>query len=482
MLIFLLLVSALLLVVGGIAWRRRRKSAELHGQDSAQLEMLHKIDRTILTNLPLAAAMQEIVTIIDEHSGTDGAAIRSVDQRTGDLTVLAVSPSLQTKDEDGQLLDLAVLKDRIVTPTQVMSCQSLTGHAINERRVITGKKLRDFECPLLDPEEADHWQQALQIGAIVVYPIVVEDTLSGAITFYFSRPLGSITTKDHTLMQMLADEVGVALVNTHLLSQLEDMNHRLEEANVHLQALDASKDEVISITSHQLRSPLTAVKGYLSMLVDGDFGKLAAKQSAVITQVEQSTSEVINVLNDMLSVSKINAEHFELTKTATNLEDLVMDVCTELKPLAQEKSLHLHVKLPTHPIGVVYLDPLRIRQVLVNFIDNAIKYTPKGLVTVQLDNNPDDIAVTVKDSGIGIPEAEISQMFKKYYRAHNARRMVTIGTGLGLFVVKRVIEDHHGEVIVRSEEGVGSTFGFRIPRHFLVQPDAVPGTPALTTA
>ncbi len=455
-----------------IGWRRprTRKATPAVANTKEYLPILREIDKMILSNMSLTAIAQAITDVIGETSPFLGSLIRSIDEKDGSLTVLAASKNLQASATEQSLHDL---RNRTLTPAQMQINRSLTGQAINERRMAMGEHLRDFEYPLLTPTEADRLQAALGIGSIAVYPIVVEDRLHGAMTFYFARPLDRLTEHDRALMQALADETGIALENSELLGQMENMNRRLEESNLHLRTLDATKDEFISITSHQLRSPLTAIKGYLSMLLDRDFGPVGRVQEPVLRQISQSTTEIINVLNDLLSVSKINAENFELNRTPVNLEDLVSDVAVELKPLATEKGLTLKVMLPREPIGVVYVDPLRLRQVVINFTDNAIKYTDHGLVEIRLSATADTITCTVKDSGIGIPRRELSQMFTKFYRAANARKVITLGTGLGLFVAKKVVEDHQGAVIVKSSEGKGSTFGFTLPRTALTQPKAL---------
>lgn len=463
-----------LLAAGWYRYRLVRQVVHKTAVDRERLKVLRQIDQMILSNVSLEEIAERITAVIADTHSILGGVVRNVDQRAGSLTVLAVSPNVQAASEKSGRQGLM---QRTSTAAEMTQGRSRIAQAVNERRVVTGELLRDFECPLLKPTEADAIQKELGIRSVVVYPIVVEDRLSGAVSFFFAKPAAKLTKDDHSLMQSLADEAGIAMENTRLLCQLEDMNSRLEEANMHLQTLDATKDEFISITSHQLRSPLTAVKGYLSMLLDRDFGPVAKRQEPVLRQIAQSTSDMINVLNDLLSVSKINAEHFELTRAPANLEDIVTDVVSEMKPLAQEKALSIKVVLPQHPIGVVYIDPLRIRQVLINFIDNAIKYTPQGSIEVRLSASSRDITCLVTDHGIGIPKRELSQMFTKFYRALNARKLVTLGTGLGLFVAKRVIEDHHGNVIVKSVEGKGSTFGFTLPRAALSQPDTLQDNP-----
>lgn len=435
--------------------------ASVHpADDVGNLSLLRKIDGMILSNLAFNYIAEEVVNVLPGRGSLLGGMLRVVDAKCGDLEVVAISKSLSGPKD---VLSLARLQGTTVSPNQLSKMDELTAQALNERRITSGERLKQAACPPLTPDEANQIQAHLDVKSLFVYPIVVENRLSGALTFYSSESQADVAQADEELMQSISDEVGIALANAHLTRQLDEINSKLEDANAHLQQMDAMKDEFISIASHQLRSPLTAIKGYLSMLLDSDFGEVPEKQKPVLGQLKQSTNEVINLINDMLSVSRINAQKFELTKAPVHLEEIVSDVANELKPLATERSLALKLELPTPPLGELNLDPLRMRQVLINFIDNAIKYTEHGTVTVSVRKEAGDVVLTVADTGIGIPEGELTQMFTKFYRAENARQMVTSGSGLGLFVAKRIIEEHHATPIIESVEGVGSTFGFRVP-------------------
>ncbi len=428
--------------------------------DLGNLSLLRKIDGMILSNLAFGYIAEEVVNVLPGRGALVGGTLRVVDQQTGNLEVLAISKTLSAP-KDG--LSLAKLKGTTVAPSKPEQIDALTAQALNGRRIASGERLTQAACPPLEQTEADQIQEHFGIKSLFVYPIVVEGRLNGALTFYLDVALADTSASDEEFMQSITDELGIALANASLTRQLGEINAKLEDANAHLQQMDAMKDEFISIASHQLRSPLTAIKGYLSMLLDNDFGPVPKQHKPVLAQVKQSTNEVINLINDMLSVSRINAQKFELTKAPVHLEEIISDVVNELSALATARSLALKLELPVVPLGELTFDPLRIRQVLINFIDNAIKYTERGTVTVSLSKEEGDVVLKVHDTGIGIPKGELDRMFTKFYRAENARQMITSGSGLGLFVAKRIIEDHHATPIIESVEGSGSTFGFRVP-------------------
>lgn len=463
--IYLLIGLGLVAAAFGAGWWLRHRRHLPAGQEpeprsSDNLALLRKIDRMILSNLSLDYIAQEIVNQLPSGTKLLGGTLRAIESGTGALKALGVTDSLRAA---GNELSLNGLQGSILSPAQLQRHASLTAQAIDERRVVSGEQLCDFECPPLTLEQAKRIQDSLQIKGIFAYPITAADRVSGAMTFYFDRPLNHISRKDHEMMQAVTDVIGIAMENSRLINQTEDINKKLAEANTQLHRLDQTKDEFITIASHQLRSPLTAIKGYLSMLLDRDFGAVSKRQEPIFQQIMESTNEVINIINDMLSVSRINAQKFELTRVPIHLEDVIGDVLSELKPLASKKALRVALKVPKQPLGSLSFDPLRIRQVLVNFIDNAIKYTPRGYIDVELKQDGDDVVFTVSDTGIGIPKRELGRMFTKFYRAANARQLVTSGSGLGLFVARQVIEAHQGTCIMESREGRGSTFGFRIP-------------------
>lgn len=444
-------------------WRARKPVAALRRegvQTQENLALLRQIDKLILSNMSLGYIAQELVNLLGQTKQMVGASLTTVDEHTGSLTIQAITDNQHLKALSPLV---AKLKGLTITPAEVQRGASRTVQAINERRVLSGDRLTDFVSPPLSKETANKIQSLARVHSVYVYPVIVEGRVSGAMTFLFDRTKRDITQKDLDLMQSVTNEVGIAIENARLITQIEEINQKLQVANDHLQQLDASKDEFISIASHQLRTPLTAIKGYVSMLLDGDFGRVSAAQVVVMRQVAHSTNQIINLVNELLSVSRINAQKFELTLVPTRLEEIVRDVVGELQPLAAQKSLRLNVNLPKQPLGELPLDPLRIRQVVLNFIDNAIKYTEHGQIEATLAREGHEVVFTVKDTGIGIPKAEHGQIFTKFYRAENARQMVAAGSGLGLFVAKRVIEGHHGRSILESVEGQGSTFGFRLP-------------------
>lgn len=242
--------------------------------------------------------------------------------------------------------------------------------------------------------------------------------------------------------------------------RLEDSNLKLEDANEKLKGLDKLKTEFLSLASHQLRSPLTAIKGYTSMLMTGDFGEINDKQKETIGRVFESTNHLTKVVEDLLNVSKIEQGGMKYTMAPFDLEKAAKDLATDLSITAENRGLKMAFETDNKPPYMVNGDMEKIRQVILNLLDNSIKYTKEGSVNVKLskDDEVNKIVLSVADTGMGIPTVIKETLFQKFARGEGAK-MNTSGSGLGLYLAKTIISAHKGRVWAESEgEGKGSTF------------------------
>jgi signal transduction histidine kinase len=281
--------------------------------------------------------------------------------------------------------------------------------------------------------------------------------------------------QDVNLLAIMEKELAIAVQNSRYFEQIQDFNIKLQKEiddatselrrnNKKLKALDEAKDEFISMASHQLRTPLTAVKGYISMVNEGDAGKVSAEQRKLLDEAFASSQRMVYLIADLLNVSRLRTGKFVIEPSQVDLAEVVKEEVEQLKPTARSRKVKLHYSKPQQ-FPVVWLDETKMRQVVMNFIDNAIYYTPAGgTIEVALIAKQDTIEYTVKDDGIGVPKEDQSQLFTKFFRAGNARKARPDGTGLGLYMAQRVVSAQGGSVIFKSTEGKGSTFGFSFPR------------------
>lgn len=259
--------------------------------------------------------------------------------------------------------------------------------------------------------------------------------------------------------------------NTTLQGRVDEATRKYRVTNEKLKKLDETKDEFISMASHQLRTPLTSVKGYLSMVLEGDVGELNKQQEELLKQSFLSSQRMVNLIADLLNLSRLNTGKFVIDASPIDLRDVVDGELMQLHETAKAKDIELTYEKPaTFP--TLFIDENKIHQVVMNFVDNAIYYTPAGgSITVALNETPTAVEYTVTDTGIGVPREVQRHLFTKFYRADNAKRARPDGTGLGLFMAKKVIIAQGGSVIFESEEGKGSTFGFRFNKSRLAIPD-----------
>ena len=258
--------------------------------------------------------------------------------------------------------------------------------------------------------------------------------------------------------------------NITLQQKVDDATRELRKTNDKLMALDEAKDDFISMASHQLRTPLTSIKGYISMILEGDAGAINDQQRTFLNQAFASSQRMVYLIADLLNVSRLKTGKFIIENAPTYLPDVVETEIGQLYETAAARGLELHYEKPA-TFSTLNLDETKIRQVIMNFADNAIYYTPKGgHIDVNLTETENSVEFLVKDDGIGVPKAEQHHLFTKFYRAGNARRARPDGTGLGLFMAKKVIVAQGGSIIFRSTEGKGSTFGFTLPKAKLAVP------------
>lgn len=305
----------------------------------------------------------------------------------------------------------------------------------------------------------------LSLGNELLGFIAVGNKLSG----------GGFTSTDAKLISIVSAQTSIALQNALRFQEIEQFNKTLERkiadatkdlrgANQKLKTLDETKDDFISMASHQLRTPLTSVKGYLSLVIEGDAGKITPMQHKLLTQAFFSSQRMVYLIADLLNVSRLKTGKFIIDRSEIDLGQIINEEIEQLHDTAAARQLTLHFDQPKH-FPILKLDETKTRQVIMNFIDNAIYYTPAGgNITVNLVDKRHTIDFTVVDTGIGVPRSEQHHLFTKFYRAPNAQRARPDGTGLGLFMAKKVIIAQGGAVIFKSVEGKGSTFGFSLEK------------------
>lgn len=246
--------------------------------------------------------------------------------------------------------------------------------------------------------------------------------------------------------------------------QTEAKIRDIELQNLQLQEMARLKSHFLAVVSHELRSPMNAILGFAQLLLRQSHQPLATNQENMVERILRSGKHLLALIEDILDFSKIEAGQLQLKLEELNLAELITATVEEMRPLAAQKNLALQVDFNLQD-SLIYSDSVRLRQILVNLISNAIKFTDAGSVQVKVEELLEDrIAIAVKDTGIGIAEADLKQIFQEFWQVNQSISRKHGGTGLGLAIVDRLVRMMQGKIVVESQLGQGSTFRFELPR------------------
>lgn len=441
-----LIVINFVLVVGSavyLVWAvgRRRRQAEFH------LKLI-----TILTSTVAIRDLLERVAIEVQSAANASQVFFFVYKPDGHVVTSGTKDHLRPTVSDCHLLESYFYR------TNRTSARAHSLHDEAEiRRLLKSYKV-DFVMPLIRGEQI--------VGFLFMGP-----KRSRMYTPYDIGMVFDIKNELAIAVQNAASLEAVKELNAHLQQRIESATEELRSSNAQLRGLDTAKDEFVSMASHQLRTPLTSVKGYISMVLEGDAGKITKMQRQLLREAFTSSERMVRLINDFLNVSRVQTGKFLIDRRPIDLVKIVKQEVKALETTAESRDLQLKLEVPARPV-IVSIDEGKIRQVIMNFIDNALYYSqPNKDIQVSLRVFPHEVRLEIMDHGIGVPARQQAHLFTKFFRADNARTQRPDGTGVGLYLAKMVIDGHGGKVIFASKEGQGSTFGFRLPLEQTDDPD-----------
>jgi len=328
----------------------------------------------------------------------------------------------------------------------------MSGRALLRREVI---HVTDVTVP--GPDTAPRSQQlGLELGyrAFLAVPMLRDGEPIGVINVVRVEPR-AFTDRQVALVKTFADQAVIAIENARLFLEIEDKSRQLEVASRH-------KSEFLANMSHELRTPLNAIIGFSEVLADRMFGELNAKQEEYLKDIHASGTHLLALINDILDLSKIEAGRMELELTDFHLPTAFDNALTLVRERATRRAITLEMSMDDR-LGWVHADERKIRQVVLNLISNAIKFTPEGgRIEVGAVLCAGSIEVSVTDTGIGIAPEDQAAVFEEFRQVGTAEKKAE-GTGLGLTLCRKFIELHGGRIWVQSRLGAGSTFTFTIP-------------------
>ncbi|MBL8154028.1 MAG: GAF domain-containing protein, partial [Anaerolineae bacterium] len=358
-------------------------------------------------------------------------------------------------DEEGQNLVLAAGAGE---PGQIMKAR---GHAIplGREHSLVARAARNKEGVISNDvtQEPDFLPNPLlpDTKSELALPLVVGDRMIGVLDVQ-ATITGRFTEDDVRVQTALADQIAVAVENARAYQEQQQTAQRLRE-------VDRLKSQFLANMSHELRTPLNSIIGYAEVLIDGIDGDLSEEAVEDVEAIHSGGKHLLSIINDILDLAKIEAGQMRIDRREANLMQVMEEVHNTCAILAENKGIELNIE-PLNDIPAVAGDPVRMRQIILNLVNNAIKFTEQGEVRVELEYDQDrQVIVRVKDSGIGMTPDEMKGLFQQFHQVDGSATRRAGGTGLGLVITRHLIHMHGGEIYVESEKGAGSTFWFTLP-------------------
>ncbi len=455
--LFVVVVVAFLVAV--LLLQRRKLKLNL-AENNSVLESSRRIYQIILEDLDFHTLVQKIADIIPNELQFGTGVLAILDEERGVIKRIAAS---HTREAQEAIKALSVPFEKI--EISVTDPNNLMARALREHKSFTTTDVYDVLGPVLSKEEAGKIQSIMSTKTTVVYPIFLRSKPLGVFIASTKKEQNKLSSYELQIIDNFANIMGLMLQNSKLYSSLKSTTEQLQKANEKLKELDRLKDDFVSVASHELRTPMTAIRSYSWMALNRPDITLSDKMKKYLSRTLISTERLINLVNDMLNVSRIEAGRIEIRPQIFDIGILVDDIMAEVTPKANEKMVQLEVekvKLPK-----VFADPDKVHQVLLNLIGNSLKFTPTdGLIKVNFFSDGKVVEIKVSDNGVGISKEDLSRLFQKFGRLDNSyvAAATSGGTGLGLFISKSLVELMHGTIKASSEGvGKGSTFTFSLP-------------------
>ena len=401
-----------------------------------ELKALGEVSQAVSSTLDLQKVLFTIVAHAVELSGTESGAIYEFDEKTEQFQLRA------THRMSKELI-------QALREAGVKLGKTAVGRAgVSREAVQVPDILEEATYPLRDIIVREGFR------ALLAVPLLREDRLIGGLVVR-RKSAGEFPARVVDLLQTFATQSALAIQNARLFRELEEKGRELEIVSKH-------KSEFLANMSHELRTPLNAILGYTELILDKIYGEVPEKIQEVLERLEKNGSHLLNLINDVLDLSKIEAGRLSLSLSEYSMTEVVQTVFTSIEALAAEKKLELKVIVP-NDLTTGKGDEQRLAQVLLNLLGNAIKFTEQGEVSVEMTVSNEKFLVSVSDTGPGLSEAEKKRIFEEFQQADSSSTREKGGTGLGLSIAKRIIEMHGGRIWVESTLGKGSTFRFALP-------------------
>lgn len=321
----------------------------------------------------------------------------------------------------------------------------------------------------------DKLNRALKVSSFVIAPLWPKEGSKGFLAVGTEKSDLPLTEGDEEFIVILATQLSQALENARLFEKswraqqdlhkrVEERTHALSSALEEVNKVSQRKTDFVSSVSHELRTPLTSIKGYASLLLTGKLGMIPEEVRLRLEKINKHSDELVQLVNNLLDISRIESGRVSMKLETQDLRKITEEVVDLLAVQAKEKLIELSYTIPDDAM-LVSADHNQLQRVLINIVNNAIKYTPSpGKIKVHSHTLNSHVQINITDTGYGIPAEVQERIFEEFYRVDNTVNQQIRGTGLGLALVKHIIEAHKGKIWVKSTIGAGSTFSFTLPR------------------
>lgn len=442
---------------------RVQKQVEQLDAKSKDLQSLFEMSKAAIKKIQSEDTVQEILDSVPQqfsHLEYIGAGFFTYDENDQRIKVHSM-----TSGGVFEKLTGFKVKDKEKNGFSVTDFpESIFSKSLTEKDYLIFDDFSQLNPALENKKEVAALQKELGIKSGILLRIFLRGLIPGVLLIATKKDANDFSERDTRIANSLANNFSLAYENAQLYQKTVDQLQEVKAANEELRRLDEAKTNFVSIASHQLRTPVSGVRGYMSMLYEGDFGQLDEKQREILQMNLANLDRLNKLIDTFLDVTKIEAGKLILEKELCNLSEIIESVVQEFDHQVSVKGIELAFVEPEEPSHVL-CDPERIRHAIANLIDNSIKYTPQGRVEVSLTIRQDREIITVRDTGVGIKPAEAERLFDKFVRASGGARINANGSGLGLYIVKKIVEGHDGKVWVESEgEGKGSEFHIELVR------------------
>lgn len=432
-----------------------KKNFEL-AERNKTLSVLRKIETIALSSVTnMYEVMQKAADVIISEAEFRYVSIHQVSHNHASLVPMAVETAKPLSGFKLEPILSALRKNNISLKPE----ESLLAKVVKTKKTVKHTRFYFIVFPALDMLSGKQLQTAIGATTFFVHPLIVRDTVIGLLTIGLEPESEFAMKESRELINRLPNSIAMALDNAMLYQSIRQANERLKE-------LDNLKDEFVSIASHELRTPMTAVKSYIWMALNKGGSKLNPKVKEYLQIASTSTDRLIKLVGNMLTISRIEGKRLQLNITDIHLQDLLRNVYDELSIKAKEQKITFEIKSPTKKI-IIQGDKDKLHEVIQNLVGNALKFTlQKGTITISVLKHQKEVEIQVRDTGPGISKDDLAKLFQKFGMLGNSYKHASptaSGTGLGLYITKQIISMHKGKIWVESTPGMGTTFFFTLP-------------------